>query len=384
MKLVPKRRFAGFTDFWEQRRLGDLGDTFTGLSGKTKEDFGKGDAEFIPYLNVLNNPISDITFTEKVEVDKKQNEVMFGDIFFTTSSETAEEVGMSSVWLDDRKNVYLNSFCFGYRVRDNLDPFYMAYALRSFPVRKQLILLAQGISRYNISKRKAMDVRIHLPQLEEQKAIGSFFKKLDERIAMQEAKVEKLKAMKQAYLHEMFPAEGESVPKRRFAGFTNEWNKQRFGDVLRSHAFNEFLAKPVEYGSFEVIQQGDAPIVGYADGNPYKGFEDIVLFGDHTLSLYKPTRPFFLATDGVKILSGDNIDGSFLYTLIERYKPESQGYKRHFTILKDQICMLTSDREEQQKIGSFFKKLDERIAMQEAKVEKLKAMKSAYLNEMFV
>ncbi len=333
---------------------------------------------------MLNNPISDITFTEKVEVDKKQNEVMFGDIFFTTSSETAEEVGMSSVWLDDRKNVYLNSFCFGYRVRDNLDPFYMAYALRSFPVRKQLILLAQGISRYNISKRKAMDVRIHLPQLEEQKAIGSFFKKLDERIAMQEAKVEKLKAMKQAYLHEMFPAEGESVPKRRFAGFTNEWNKQRFGDVLRSHAFNEFLAKPVEYGSFEVIQQGDAPIVGYADGNPYKGFEDIVLFGDHTLSLYKPTRPFFLATDGVKILSGDNIDGSFLYTLIERYKPESQGYKRHFTILKDQICMLTSDREEQQKIGSFFKKLDERIAMQEAKVEKLKAMKSAYLNEMFV
>lgn len=204
MKLVPKRRFAGFTDFWEQRRLGDLGDTFTGLSGKTKEDFGKGDAEFIPYLNVLNNPISDITFTEKVEVDKKQNEVMFGDIFFTTSSETAEEVGMSSVWLDDRKNVYLNSFCFGYRVRDNLDPFYMAYALRSFPVRKQLILLAQGISRYNISKRKAMDVRIHLPQLEEQKAIGSFFKKLDERIAMQEAKVEKLKAMKSAYLNEMF------------------------------------------------------------------------------------------------------------------------------------------------------------------------------------
>ncbi len=201
---VPKRRFAGFTDFWEQRRLGDLGDTFTGLSGKTKEDFGKGDAEFIPYLNVLNNPISDITFTEKVEVDKKQNEVMFGDIFFTTSSETAEEVGMSSVWLDDRKNVYLNSFCFGYRVRDNLDPFYMAYALRSFPVRKQLILLAQGISRYNISKRKAMDVRIHLPQLEEQKAIGSFFKKLDERIAMQEAKVEKLKAMKSAYLNEMF------------------------------------------------------------------------------------------------------------------------------------------------------------------------------------
>ena len=103
-KLFPKNketkplyRFNGFLDDWEQRKLRDMGDTFTGLSGKTKEDFGKGEAEFITYLNVFNNPISNIKLTERVELDKKQNEVRYGDIFFTTSSETPGEVGMSSI-----------------------------------------------------------------------------------------------------------------------------------------------------------------------------------------------------------------------------------------------------------------------------------------------
>jgi type I restriction enzyme S subunit len=200
----PVLRFAGFTDAWEQRELGDMGDTFTGLSGKTKEDFGKGEAEFITYLNVFNNPISNIKLTERVELDKKQNEVRYGDIFFTTSSETPGEVGMSSVWLDNRENVYLNSFCFGYRLKDKVDPFYMAYSLRSNPIRNQFILLAQGISRYNISKTKAMDIEIMLPKLDEQIKLGKFFKQLDNLITLHQRKLDKLKSIKQAYLNEMF------------------------------------------------------------------------------------------------------------------------------------------------------------------------------------
>ena len=201
---VPKRRFAGFEQPWKMKKLDDLGATFSGLLGKTKQDFGKGKAEFVPYLNVFNNPVSDIHYTEQVEIDKRQNEVRFGDVFFTTSSETPEEVGMSSVWLDDRKNVYLNSFCFGYRLRENVEPLFMAYVLRTNLVRNQFVLLAQGISRYNISSRKAMEITINFPELGEQRAIGHFFSLLDKRIEMQEAKIEKLKAMKKAYLEEMF------------------------------------------------------------------------------------------------------------------------------------------------------------------------------------
>ena len=183
-QLIPGLRFSGYNDVWEQRKLGDIGDTFTGLSGKTKDDFGKGEAEFVTYLNVFNNAISNTDVTEKVGLDNRQIEVKYGDIFFTTSSETPEEVGMSSVWLGNRENVYLNSFCFGYRLKIELDPFYIAYSLRANPIREQFILLAQGISRYNISKTKAMDIKISLPKLEEQVRIGKFFKDLDKLITL--------------------------------------------------------------------------------------------------------------------------------------------------------------------------------------------------------
>ncbi|HCT96680.1 restriction endonuclease subunit S, partial [Vagococcus sp.] len=186
----PVIRFAGFTDDWEQRKLGDIGTTYNGLSGKTKEDFGRGNAEFVTYLNVFNNPLSDIKLTENVEVDKKQNEVKYGDVFFTTSSETPEEVGMSSVWLDSRPNVYLNSFCFGYRFKEKIYPYYAAYMLRSNSIRRELIILAQGISRYNISKVKSMEISVPIVSYPEQQKIGNFFKQLDDTIALHQRQLE--------------------------------------------------------------------------------------------------------------------------------------------------------------------------------------------------
>lgn len=116
-KKTPQIRFNGFTDDWEERKLRDVGDTFTGLTGKTKEDFGHGSAKFVTYVNVFQNPIATLDQLDAVEIDEKQNQVQKGDVFFTTSSETPEEVGMSSVWTYDTKNVYLNSFTFGYRPR---------------------------------------------------------------------------------------------------------------------------------------------------------------------------------------------------------------------------------------------------------------------------
>ncbi|MDO4680682.1 MAG: restriction endonuclease subunit S [Aerococcus sp.] len=200
----PKRRFKGFTDAWEQHRLGALGETFTGLSGKSKKDFGHGEAQFVTYMNVYTNPISDLCMTEQVEIDDRQNEVKYGDVFFTTSSETPDEVGMSSVWLGKMENTYLNSFCFGYRPTEEIDVYYMAYMLRSDTIRKKLILLAQGISRYNISKNRVMDIEVFVPALEEQKRVGLFFKNLDSLIALHQRKLEKLKRLKTAYLNELF------------------------------------------------------------------------------------------------------------------------------------------------------------------------------------
>ncbi len=92
---VPEIRFTGFTGDWERRKLGEVGSTYTGLSGKSKDDFGHGEGKFITYMNVFSNPIGSSDMLESVEIDDKQNKVLMGDILFTTSSETPEEVGMS-------------------------------------------------------------------------------------------------------------------------------------------------------------------------------------------------------------------------------------------------------------------------------------------------
>src|SRR5699024_4762644 len=155
-------------------------------------------------------------------------------------------------------------------------------------------------------------------------------------------------------------------------------------DILKTYSFRPYLAIPSEIGDYRVIQQGDNPVVGYSKGNPFKDYKDVVLFGDHTVSLYKPNEPFFIATDAVKILGADGIIGQYLYILLDKYQPQTEGYKRHFTILKNEYSMITRNKEEQQKIGQFFKHLDEMIETHQQKHEKLKATKQAYLHEMFV
>ena len=201
---IPEIRFKGFTDAWEQRKLGNFGKTYTGLSGKTKDDFGHGKAQFITYMNVYSNPIIDVEMTEPIEIDLKQNEVEIGDVFFTTSSETPEEVGMSSVLLKKCGTVYLNSFCFGFRPFIILDNYFLAYMLRAQVTRKQIILLAQGISRYNISKNKVMEINIFVPHDKEQQQLGKFFYKLDNLITLHQRKLEKLQNIKKACLEKMF------------------------------------------------------------------------------------------------------------------------------------------------------------------------------------
>ena len=201
---TPEIRFAGFTDPWEQRKLGDCGTAYGGLSGKSKDDFGHGEARFIPYTNVFENPVTDVERLEAVEIDMSQNAVKQGDAFFTVSSETPEEVGMSSVWLADQQNVYLNSFCFGYRQDGSFDPLYLAYMFRSQSVRSELTLLAQGISRFNISKKKVMEIEVPVPRLDEQKAIGSYLRNVDNLITLHQRKLDLLKNVKKSMLDKMF------------------------------------------------------------------------------------------------------------------------------------------------------------------------------------
>ena len=209
-------------------------------------------------MNVFSNPICDLALTEKIEVDQKQNEVEIGDVFFTTSSETPEEVGMSSVLTEKQGITYLNSFCFGYRPLKKIDLDYLAYMLRSNTFRKNITFLAQGISRYNISKTKVMDVSVHLPLTKEQYMVGTFFKNLDTLITLHQRKLDALKKIKSALLEKMFPKDGSNIPEIRFTGFTEAWEQRKLGEVFcestdRSDTL-EILSVSVSNGIYPAIE----------------------------------------------------------------------------------------------------------------------------------
>lgn len=172
---------------WKVKKLGSLGKTFTGLSGKNKDDFGEG-FQYIPYKNIFQNSIIDISFMDLVRIkpNETQSKVKYGDLFFTTSSETAEEVGMCSVLLEEVENMYLNSFCFGFRFDDFeiLDPRFSSYLFRGEQIRQEITVLAQGSTRFNLSKSQLQKLKIPIPPLPEQQKIASILATWDNAIGV--------------------------------------------------------------------------------------------------------------------------------------------------------------------------------------------------------
>lgn len=205
--LTGKQRLPGFGGEWEVKRLGDIGSTFGGLTGKTKNDFGHGTARYITFMNIMTNVVIDCSAFEFVDVNsgEAQNRVAKGDLFFNGSSETPEEVGMCSVLTDDVGDVYLNSFCFGYRLRDgaNADGLYLAYYFRSLEGRELLKSLAQGATRYNLSKTALLKVPFPMPSHKEQIAIATILSDMDAEFAALEEKLAKARALKQGMMQEL-------------------------------------------------------------------------------------------------------------------------------------------------------------------------------------
>ncbi len=192
---------------WEEKVLGSIGETYGGLSGKTKENFGIG-KPYIQYKQIFDNSKIDITRCELVEIkeNEKQNKVQFGDIFFTVSSETPNEIGMSSVLLDNIDEMYLNSFCFGFRANslEELNPYFSKYLFRSEVFRNEIIKLAQGSTRYNMSKFQLLKIEINLPVIKEQEKIANFLSTIDDKISRTQAQIEQTQQYKKGLLQNMF------------------------------------------------------------------------------------------------------------------------------------------------------------------------------------
>ena len=249
---MPKLRFKS-NELLREVSLSEVGNFYRGLSGKTKSDFGFGDSKFITYMNVFTNTIAKQDMCDLVMVghNEKQNLVVDGDVLFTQSSETPEEVGMASVWTHKQK-VYLNSFSFGLRIKNkqNVDPVYLTYLLRSPVYRKSISIQAQGISRYNLSSSRLSTLKVKIPALEEQQKIAAFFTALDEKIAVAKLQLEQINKLNLSIAKALlsgekrcFQSDGSRYP---------DWQKGKLGD-----AFNVKMCKRIF--KEETSEEGDIP-----------------------------------------------------------------------------------------------------------------------------
>ena len=168
--------------------FGDFGQSYSGLSGKSAEDFGDG-YPFITYMNVYQNQIIDSTDIGLVKINEteQQSVVRYGDILLTLSSETPEEVGMGAVYLGETYPLYLNSFCFGIHITDEakIYPPFLAYYVSSQSFRKAVYPLAQGSTRFNLQKSDFMKKKFSFPMIEKQRKIYSILKTYSDKLIVE-------------------------------------------------------------------------------------------------------------------------------------------------------------------------------------------------------
>jgi type I restriction enzyme S subunit len=192
---------------WIVKKLGELGKTFGGLSGKSKSDFTNGIYPYIPFMNIMSNPVIDIEYFDYVNIKQgeNQNKALKGDLFFNGSSETPEEVGMCSVLTHDIPKLYLNSFCFGFRLFQEAEAtgLFLSYFFRSPFGRSLFFSSAQGATRYNLSKANFLKLEVQLPSKEEQTRIAQIISEIDLEINLLSAKMEKSRTIKQGMMQNL-------------------------------------------------------------------------------------------------------------------------------------------------------------------------------------
>lgn len=214
---------------WHKVTIGNLGSTYNGLTGKKASDFGHGVAKYVPFINVIYNPIIDVNSLCYVDIkpSEYQNAVIKGDLLFNTSSETPEEVAMCSYVNIDIQNLYLNSFCFGFRLNDsNVSGLFLSYLFRSEFGRSLMLELAQGSTRYNLQKKKFLQAELHIPQiLAEQERIAEALSDVDALIKELDALIDKKRMVLKATIQDLLTA------RRRLPGFSEPWHEDIIDNV---------------------------------------------------------------------------------------------------------------------------------------------------------
>ena len=398
-------RFPEFSEEWTKTTLGKIGETFNGLTGKSGSDFGQG-SPYITYKSIFDNSKIDlsrveyVTITDTERKKQTQNEVQYGDIFFTTSSETPDEVGMTSVLLDEVKDCYLNSFCFGYRLNSITDvlPEYMRFYLRSNTIRRRLFVLAQGSTRFNISKGEVMGLTIKLPGTAEQRKIAQLLAMIEDRIATQIKIIEKLESLIRGIVETHY-SQCECINQVRISELGEPFSTMNMSKEDLSEEGNECILYGELFTTYGcVIKEVKSRTHISTDKATTSQRNDLLFPASTTVDAMSLIAPSAICKEGV-ILGGDlfgihvnkDYNNEYLSYLINyiyksklaRYAQGSTIIHLHYSDIKNATLLLPTI-EEQNYLAHIMRVVEEKINIEKDMLSKLYSQKAYLLSNLFI
>lgn len=387
---VPQFRFKGFSDSWEQRKLGELGLNISDGNWIEKQHISdNGQYRIIQTGNIgvdeyLDKPQSAKYFHQEDFNQLRANEIFPGDIVVCR---LADPAGRAVILPNIGKQMVTSVDVAILRPSSRISFHFLVSQLNSPHNLKQVQVMASGSTRTRISRKNLEKEIIQLPNIEEQKQIGAFFKQLDNLITLHQRKLELLKRLKQGYLQKLFPQNGENIPELRFKGYSDAWEKRKLGEVTTIFAGGDIEKERLNNtGKYPVISNAltrDGIVGYYEDYKVHAPAVTVTGRGDvgHARSRHTSYTPI------VRLLTvqSKSFDSDFLASVINNTNilvestgvpqltsPQLGSYHVSFPLLT-----------EQRKIGQFITVLEDLIAATQHKVDLLKKLKQGYLQKMF-
>lgn len=395
VKNVPEIRFAGFTDAWEQRKLGDMADIVGGGTPSTSiSEFWDGDIDWYAPAEIADQiylTSSQRKITEQGYNHSSAKMLPVGTVLFTSRA------GIGKTAILGRKGCTNQGFQSIVPHKDALDSYFIFS--RTEELKRYGETVGAGSTFVEVSGKQMASMELMMPAtLVEQKAIGQYFANLDHLITLHQRKHDKLAVLKKAMLEKMFPQDGNNVPEVRFAGFTGPWEQRKFEDIaVRSSTISSERGLPrIEY---EDIVSGTGCLNKDVFAKKCDKAGIVFRKGD---VLYGKLRPYLqnwllpsyngLAVGDFWVLQPQNTDSSFLYRLIQSRQfdevaNQSTGTKMpraDWKLVSKTEFLMPSTISEQAFIGTYFERLDNLITLHQRKHESLKHIKAALLQKMFI
>ncbi|MRM52042.1 hypothetical protein A7U61_12520 [Lactococcus lactis] len=406
-KKVPELRFPGFTDDWEERKLGEVGKTKSGIGFPDAQQGGKQGTPFYK-VSDMNNPGNEVVMmnANNYASDSQLKENKWNPINPQNSGVVFAKVG-AAIFLD-RKRIVDTSFLIDNNMMSYLfDSSWNRYFGKTLFEKLRLSRFAQVGALPSFNGSDVEDIKVMRPEESEQKMIGDMFEKLDDIIALHQRKLDLLKEQKKGYLQKMFPKNGAKVPELRFAGFADDWEQRKLeelGNLNRGKSKHRPRNDSRLFGGeYPFIQTGDvakAPLflTEYSQTYSEFGIQQSKLWDIGTLLITIAANIADTTILGIKAAFPDSVIGfestscdvvfiknyiDIQSDLLKRKAETSSQANLNLAKLKEMNLNIPKLKE-QQKIGSFFKQLDDTIALHQRKLDLLKEQKKGFLQKMFV